>query len=149
MEKEITLQDVINLIETTNRNLVDSIEATNKSVELLSGIMNREFGKVHQEIDRLDNKIDDTKAELSDKIIKLDNKIESVRTELNGKIESVKTGLEDKIENEIENLALMTKRGFDEMTGNFREVHEELEQIKNNVTGLDRRVSKLENQLEN
>lgn len=147
MKKEITLQDVVSVVEATNnkvekladsvekmdKRLTSAIEVTNKTVEVLAGTMHQGFGRVYHEIEQLDKKID------------------GVKIELKNEIKEVKTELSDKIESEVGNLAGMCKREFDEMgarfnrvDNEFKEVHEELGQIKNNVIGVERRVTKLE-----
>jgi len=99
------------------------------TIQDLAVVIFHEFARIHETFSEVNNRLDNLEAgqknlEAGQKILRMD--------------------LEKKIENEIENLALMTKHGFDEMSGNFQEVHEELGQVKNNVIGLDRRVTKLE-----
>lgn len=123
------------------------------TIQDLAAVMFREFARINDQFldvnsqlseirggqDRIEKKVNINTADISS--------LKEKQSIMSSDISLLKEGqsrLEKKIDNDIEELALMTKRGFDEMTGNFNEVREELDQIKNHVIGIDRRVTKLE-----
>lgn len=109
------------------------------TIQDLAVVMFREFARIHEQFSEVNIRLGNLESSVSE----LKTDVGVLKTD----VDSLKAGqerLEKKIEDEIENLALITKHGFDEMTGEFREVHDELDQVKNHVMGIERRVTKLE-----
>lgn len=123
------------------------------TIQDLAAVMFREFARINDQFLEVNSRLNEMGQDISSlnkNQSRMSHDISSLKENqdrMSQGISLLKEGqirIEKKIDNDIEELALMTKRGFDEMTGNFNEVHEELDQIKNHVMGLDRRVTKLE-----
>ena len=115
--------------------------------------IHEQFGEVNSRLSNLEKGQEELRASVSnleagqEKLEISVSNLEAGQEKLEISVSNLEKGqeeLEKKIEDEIESLALMTKHGFDEMSGNFREVNEEIDQVKNHVIGIERRVTKLE-----
>ena len=70
-----------------------------KDIEKLDQKVDGVKTELSNKIERLDQKVDGVKTELSNKIEKLDQKVDGVKTELNTKIDNLETNLNTKIDN--------------------------------------------------
>jgi len=159
-----TVQDLAVSLDETKTSLEKSIETTNKTVENLAGIMHMEFGKIQQRFAEIDDQFTGVRNQFTgvrnqftgvrDQFTEVRNQFTEVKEQIRGldeKIDNTKNELSKKIEDEVENLAVMSKREFDQIglrfngvDNEFKEIHQELEQVNNNVVGLEIRVTKLE-----
>lgn len=138
-KKEITLNDVVDLINKTREDLTDLIGETKKSLEDKIGFVENKIGSLEGNVGSLENKI----GSLEDNVGSLEEKVGSVKD----KIDSAVSELAGMTQGQFLESREYTDRKFDEVNKNIENIKLEVENRRVHVfdhKDLEHRVDKLE-----